>query len=113
MSKQNDDDIIWNLLLLITLFPMALVVSTIFRGYVFLVAWGWFIAPLGAPGITLVHAIGISVTASFITYSSSATDEDDKRDTKSFRNRMANKFFNGNLLTALVWGVLAIVHAFM
>ena len=50
---------------------MAIVIlaaSTLFKGWIVQVLWGWFIAPLGLMELTLWHAIGISLIASVLTH---------------------------------------------
>jgi len=40
--------------------------------------WKWFITPLGVPAISIIHAIGIALTVSFLT-----AVRDPKREFKS------------------------------
>jgi hypothetical protein len=40
-----------------------IVALALLRGYVLSQLWGWFVQPLGAPHIGVVHAIGLSLAA--------------------------------------------------
>jgi hypothetical protein len=42
--------------------------ASIANGMALVYLWGWFISPLGLPGLSLSHAIGISTLISFVTY---------------------------------------------
>ncbi len=39
--------------------------------------WEWFVVPLGAPSIGILHAIGIAVLVSMLTYEGKASEEGD------------------------------------
>ena len=59
---------------------LLIVPLTLYRGWILLLLWGWFIIPLGAPGITMAHALGISLIIGFITshYDSRKKTQDEK-----------------------------------
>lgn len=53
--------------LLLLLFSLAIIPASLFSwGWCFWKSYIWFIAPLGAPSITLAHAIGVSLTFDLI-----------------------------------------------
>ena len=47
--------------------PM-LVLGFILNGFAVYIMWGWFIEPLGVPGIGIAHSLGISFLVTFITH---------------------------------------------
>lgn len=49
------------------LFLLMIVPLTLYRGWILLNLWNWFIIPLGAPHITMAHALGISLVIGFMT----------------------------------------------
>lgn len=56
------------ILLAVVGFPALLVLSSMWRGYVLSVLWGWFAVPyLGAPPIGVAAAIGISLLVGMLT----------------------------------------------
>jgi len=57
---------------------LLLVLAYILYGAAFETLWGWFIVPLGAPDIGIVHAIGIVTLIGLLTH----TDDSVKRDRK-------------------------------
>lgn len=47
----------------------AIPIAIAWRGYVLAILWGWFMVPaFGLPALTVVQAIGVSLTVAFITY---------------------------------------------
>lgn len=41
---------------------LAMVIALVFyQGYIDMILWNWFVAPLGAPSLNLVQAIGLSI----------------------------------------------------
>jgi hypothetical protein len=50
-----------NIFIIILVIPLS-----ILRGWVLLTFWNWFILPLGAPHITLAHALGISIILNYL-----------------------------------------------
>ena len=53
------------LVILVALF----VFTSLFRGYILSVLWGWFMVPtLGLPRLSVVQAIGIAIVVSFLTH---------------------------------------------
>ena len=44
------------------------ILSTPLNGLVLSVLWGWFMVPLGVPGINIAHAIGISCVVGLLSH---------------------------------------------
>lgn len=44
----------------------AATLSTMWFGYVLHILWAWFLVPIGLPAVTMVSAIGISITIKMI-----------------------------------------------
>jgi hypothetical protein len=65
------------LVLLSLLGISALVVlSSIWRGFVLSILWGWFMVPLfGLPALNIPFAIGIALVVGFLTHQSSNENE--------------------------------------
>ena len=48
---------------LLTAPPLALL-----RGWAVMTLWAWFVVPLGAPALTIWHAVGVSLIVGLLTY---------------------------------------------
>ena len=60
-------------------FLALMVASSIWRGYVLSVAWGWFVAPtFSVPRLGVVVAIGLTATVRLVTYQH-IEDESEKK----------------------------------
>ncbi len=82
----------------------ALIIAlSLWRGFVLSYLWTWFLVPLGVPDIGIIHAIGISMIASFLTSQYINNKDADKWGSIAFTTLVP--FF------ALVFG--AIAHAWM
>lgn len=53
------------------------IVTGILRGFVVKALWGWFIVPLGVPGVGIAHALGIGFLVSYMTKQMTETEERD------------------------------------
>jgi hypothetical protein len=61
-----------------TLAVIGLVISTMFRGFILSVLWGWFMVPIfNLPVLAIAPAIGLSVIVTFLT--ASLPDEKSER----------------------------------
>lgn len=61
-----------------SLFPfemMLLVPRALWSAFAILVCWGWFAVPMGAPEITLAHAVGLDVLITALTVQSQNAHE--------------------------------------
>lgn len=67
----------------------ALVLSTIWGGYVLSLLWAWFIAStFSAPVLTITQAIGVRLVVGFMTMNSKTSDKD-----RAFGESIALAFF--------------------
>lgn len=55
----------------------AINVFALLEGVVLSTMWGWFVVPLGVASIGVAHAIGLSLTVSFVTSQYSDWDTGD------------------------------------
>ena len=68
-----------NFILLLGFIPL-ITIASIWRGFVFMKLWAWFIVPVfHLPMLTIVIAIGVSMVVSFLTYHSTNIDRNDTR----------------------------------
>lgn len=74
----------------------VVVIASLMRGWALSVLWGWFLVPLGLPGLNIPTAIGISLVVSFLTHQ---THDDDKE--RTFSERMF-RLFGAAILTPLL-----------
>lgn len=82
------------------------VISSILRGYVLSVLWGWFVVPtFGLPALSIPIAIGISMILAFTTHQISVKKEEDKS--------VGTQFSNIILHPLLVLGIGWIVTLFI
>ncbi len=49
-------------------FAIALVLAA-WKAFVLSIVWGWFVVPLGAPAIGVLHAYGLMLMLSLVTFS--------------------------------------------
>lgn len=62
--------------MVIFVFVILQIISTIFNGYVLKILWGWFLVPiLNAPVLTIAGAIGMILVTQFLTYKPSNSDD--------------------------------------
>lgn len=83
-------------------------ITAIVRGYILSIIWSWFMVPLGIIPIGIAHAIGISVTVSFLTSHLAAEDKE-----KSTTTKVVTKMFSGVLVSLMALGIAWIAHRFM
>jgi len=92
--------------LVILEFFMLLVVSSILKGYVLSILWGWFIVPVfSLPELTVVSAIGIAIVVSYLTHQYN----ENKGEGKSFDKRIAIIILRPFFVLLFGW----VVHLFM
>ena len=79
---------------------VLVVISSILRGYVLSVLWGWFVVPtFGLPALSIPIAIGISLILAFTTHQISVKKEEDK----SFGTQFSNIILYPLLTLAIGW----------
>lgn len=59
---------IWSLIGVVLLLIVFVFSMGVLGGIVVKLLWGWFIVPLGVPGLSLFHAMGIMLLVGFLTY---------------------------------------------
>ena len=71
---------------IIGIFLMALLIIPVglYRGWVLSLLWVWFIVPLGAPEIGVIHAWGLAMAIQFMTQT--WVHREDKEPMKSIAN---------------------------
>lgn len=75
--EKNDAKIITYLFMVIAL-PIVVVVSTVLYGWVLTILWGWFVMPVfHVLPLSLVQAIGLAITISFLTRTPQRTPTND------------------------------------
>ena len=77
----------------------------ILRGVVLSYMWAWFIVPLGAAPISIVHAIGISLLIGMFTSHLKQDDDDNNKVWEGIAQRVAGTLFAfglGYLLSGLM-----------
>lgn len=62
-------------LIAVVFFLVLLPAAAVLDGFALRTLWGWFIVPLGLPGITTAHAIGLAVVASALIRIDTRSDE--------------------------------------
>lgn len=80
----------------------ALVLSSIFRGYVLKVVWGWFIVPtFHLVPLSIASALGISLLVGFLTQD--APDNEDKDFGEVFGKALINSLASSLVVLTLGW----------
>jgi len=78
--------------------------SLIIGGYFILLYWKWFAVPLGAPAITIAHAIGLDVLVSSFVSRSSHED---------IRGKFWEKLIEASANAIVLWLIAFVAHMFM
>lgn len=99
--KEAKDGCLSVLLGLVLMAPMIL-----FEGYVFKVMWGWFVAPLGLPKISVAHAYGLLLILTVARFEHKTAG---RQTPKEVWNRVSMTVF----VWLVLWGIGAIVVKFM
>lgn len=73
MTKDEKNSALLTVVGAITIIP----VMAVFHGWVLCVLWGWFLVALGAPAISIAHAIGLSLIGKLmLSHRSSKRDDE-------------------------------------
>jgi uncharacterized integral membrane protein len=59
---------IWSLVGVVLLFVVLIFGMSVLGGITIKLLWGWFVTPLGVPGLSLFHAMGLVLLVGFLTY---------------------------------------------
>jgi hypothetical protein len=98
-TDKKYEDLVKAILALLLVVPLYVFEGIVFRSY-----WHWFVLPLGAPAITLSHAVGLGLFVGFLRYSYKKTDDD----YDSLKAIGVTTF-----VTLYIWGLGAATHAVM
>jgi len=93
---------------------LVAIASMVLHGAIFSVLWEWFFVPLGLPGISIVHAMGIGITIAWLTKPASKkpTDKDSLDKWENIR-RQLESFKQVWIYDLITFGTLYIVHVFV
>lgn len=89
----------------------GIILSSIWRGYVLSILWGWFVIPIfHTVQISIALAIGLSLLVGMFTYQSSSDEKKkDQKPGEAMLEALLVAFFSPLLVLVLA----AIVHAFV
>ena len=96
----------------ITVTVGGIILSSIWRGYVLSILWGWFVSPVfHIAQISIALAIGLSLVIGMFTYQSSSSESKDKKESagEAVLKALAVAFLSPLFVLALG----AIIHAFV
>lgn len=79
------------------------------RGCILVHLWRWFVVPLGAPELHLIHALGLATLVLFFTHHPVTR----AKDRYGPMENVMYQFFEMLLFLLVVWGVAASVHSCM
>ncbi|MCK9543757.1 MAG: hypothetical protein M0R03_17190 [Novosphingobium sp.] len=65
--------------MLALLFLLLIIPLTLLRGWVLLALYKWFIIPLGAPEISMAHALGVALIVGFLTHTYTGKKDRDEK----------------------------------
>jgi hypothetical protein len=85
----------------------ALVGVMALNGFMLSYLWEWFVVPLGAPPIGLLHAIGIAVLVSMLTFEGGGRAGDGEDALKLLFARLVAKLVAFGIAWAVSFGVAA------
>lgn len=78
---------------------VLVVISSILRGYVLSVMWGWFVVPtFGLPPLNIPIAIGLALIIAFTTHQVSL-----KKEEQDFGSQIGNSLIYPILLLGIGW----------
>src|SRR6478609_6186947 len=86
--------------------------AIILRGYVFLQLWQWFVEPLGAPHISIAHALGLAMIAGLCLASVEKKDYGKDTELKWFGQGII-ALITSIFVSLMTWGLAAIFHWYM
>jgi len=106
---------------LLAILPFVVVVDTIVSGYILYNLWGWFLVQLGLPVISMMHAIGISLTTRMFLEGIKIDNEKEEKKMKRWKTRGMNQLacdFFGDSFKKVIAGLLVlligyIIHCFV
>lgn len=97
------------LVIFLAIFIPTSIYFVLAHGFVLTKLWGWFIVPLGAPALTVLHAAGIIGLVRLCTYNAKVTPEKEDVD-------WTKKVLHFIMLATIPWVSLFfgyVIHRFM
>ncbi|PIT88095.1 MAG: hypothetical protein COU29_03720 [Candidatus Magasanikbacteria bacterium CG10_big_fil_rev_8_21_14_0_10_36_32] len=92
---------------------LLLALGTIISGFVLSMLWGWFIVPVfGLPELSIVAAVGISLTVRYLTYQEK-DENDDKKKTDRITSEKVILILKPFVTPLLILLFGYIIHLFM
>ena len=64
VAKETGDNEVVTCMAALPILAAIIISVTLLRGWAISMLWGWFLAPLGVPPITIIHGVGISIFGS-------------------------------------------------
>lgn len=89
---------------------LLLALQLVARGWAISTLWNWFIAPLDAPRLGIVSAIGLSMAVSLFIFDWSKAIRESKIDTRDFSEKMGESFGISVLGYPITVGIGYLVH---
>jgi len=105
----RSDDLFWRFLMGFFVFCGGFVLMLLFRGYVLVDLWEWFMVPLGLPRVGMAHALGIALLIELVAGSH---EDDDEEDEEFIRPWLRRCLMTAGLIL-LVWLLGSVIHSFM
>jgi hypothetical protein len=97
--SRHDDEAVAKIIAALISVPVAI----IWRAWVLMVMWEWFVSPFGAAAIGMAHAAGLSLLLGYVTKEGAKTEE------KTLGDHIATALVGPGLALAFGW----VFHAFM
>jgi hypothetical protein len=106
---------------LLAILPFVMVVDTLVSGYILYNLWGWFLVKLGLPVISMMHALGISLTMKMFVDGIKIDKEKHEKQMQRWKiqgmNKTACEFFGDSFKKAIAGLIVLligyIIHCFV
>jgi ACR3 family arsenite efflux pump ArsB len=84
----------------------------LFRGFVLVHLWEWFVTPLGVQSISIAHAIGLSLIINLLLSQIARKADVDNGEEEWYVKAISN-LIGSVVVSGIGWGIGAVVHTFM
>ncbi len=102
--KDNSD--VFGCIGIVTGFGLLVIGGTITSGWTLSILWGWFVSPIfGLPTLSVIQAIGISLTVGFIK-SKAPQHSDDRKVSDKLIESVSHMFIMPLLSVGIGWIIL-------
>ena len=98
MSSKEED--LFSCLMALAMMPFLIM----FRAFVMVDLWLWFVVPLGVAKVGMAHMYGITLIGNMVAGASASTDNSDS---------VWKPVFMSVFLSLVFWGIAGITHSFM